>query len=112
MFDESFGRSKLYFTTLQMLRIFFDLIHEHGQELRDASLYNFDQKHYDPAAIKSCGIGSEEPSALAALWKDILRVQQARGKGLLARIASKTAEIESLRDGVQKSLQVLPLRWS
>ncbi|KAE9376641.1 hypothetical protein N431DRAFT_501450 [Stipitochalara longipes BDJ] len=96
MFDKSFARSKLYFTTLQLLRIFSDMIRETGRELRDTSEYFFSEKFY--LKMRSHWGGPENIQDLVESWKGILSLHQAAEEKLLDRIQSKTAEIESLRE--------------
>ena len=101
MFDESFGRSKLYFATLQILRMFSDLIRETGRDLRAVNRNSpqlFGDKFY--LYLKNKWGGTEDIDGLVTNWKLILEFQNAAENKLMDRIKSKTAEIESLRDGV------------
>jgi hypothetical protein len=98
MFDESFGRSKLYFTTLQMLRVFSDVISETRRELQYLSVHHYNKEIY--YQLSEYWDAKTDVEGLIASWERILSLQEAAEKKLLDRIASKTVEIESLRDGV------------
>ncbi|KAN0117066.1 hypothetical protein V8E51_003043 [Hyaloscypha variabilis] len=104
MFDESFGRSKLYFTTLQMLRVFSDVISETRRELQYLSVHHYNKEIY--YQLSEFWDAKTDVKGLIASWGRILSLQEAAEKKLLDQIASKTVEIESLRDGLFNATSV------
>jgi hypothetical protein len=91
MFDDSFTRSEVYFTTLQLLRIFGKWIRDTGRDLRNTADFDNDEAKW---------VGVEHLKVLNDNWKAILEHYDKEAESLLQRIADKTAEVESLRDGV------------
>ena len=99
MFDDSFERSKVYFTTLQLLRIFSDIIRGTGQDLqdnrseRDPSI--FSEKYFGNIRRYWGELAEPEIDLLKKSWDLVLKHQDSAEKGLLLRIAGKTAEISA-----------------
>lgn len=88
MFDKSFNRSKNYFVALQLLRIIEEWIEEilpSIEQLRE------DRRFKNPIFFSS--EGSKNLDAADRFIKE-------RGFAVLRRVRNKTAEINSLRDGV------------
>ncbi len=105
MFGSSFDRSRVYFKTLEMLRIFGDTIRETGRDLQE-----LDPNRLLHGSFRRAGWDVrdflEEPLADKALWENwrtLSEFQVAAEQRLLRRIAEKTEEIKSLRDGVSTS---------
>ena len=91
MFDDSFKRSEVYFTALQLLRIFGRWIRNTGRDLRIICKFRDTEAEW---------VGVEHLKVLNDNWKAILKTYDTEAELLLQRIAEKTAEVESLRDGV------------
>ncbi|KAK0672418.1 hypothetical protein QBC41DRAFT_25013 [Cercophora samala] len=103
MFDTSFERSRVYFKTLQMLRIFADAIRETGRDLQEMDPEKLIQGNFRRAGYDVRDILRQEPLEDKALWnnwKILLDFQQQTEEKLLRRITEKTEEITSLRDGL------------
>jgi hypothetical protein len=83
MFDLDFERSRLYFTILQVLRIFGECIRTVSPDIR--ALDSLFLRH----------------SALDSNWNFITKQQKNAEERLLRRLLDKTEEVKSLRDGVQ-----------
>src|SRR5688500_12315048 len=93
MFDDSFKRSKVYFTVLETLRVSGDWVREclkTWESLRD-------QWHRDinPSNV----FNKAEHAAVEQNWAVVDRIVKARVEGLITRITSKAEEVKSLRDG-------------
>ena len=96
MFDDDFERSKLYFTILQILRIF-------GEYIRtmSADLHQLDDLFVAGArGFPLREITPDELHVMQSNWESVLKVQKAAEKRLLDRLLDKTEEVKSLRDGV------------
>jgi hypothetical protein len=91
MFDDSFERSEVYFTTLQLLRIFGKWIRDTGHHLR--KIAHFDDEKVEEVLVDNLKILNDN-------WKAILEHYNTNEESLLQRIADKAAEVQSLRDGV------------
>jgi hypothetical protein len=96
MFDDDFERSKLYFTILQILRIF-------GEYIRtmSADLHQLDDLFVSPP--QGFPLQLMEPDELRVMrtnWEVVLKFQKAAEERLLSRVSDKTEEVKSLRDGV------------
>ncbi|KAK0708849.1 hypothetical protein B0T21DRAFT_428104 [Apiosordaria backusii] len=103
MFDTSFERSRVYFKTLQMLRIFADAIRETGRDLQEMDPEKLIQGNFRRAGRDVHYFLRQEPLEDKSLWdnwKILLDFQQAAEEKLLRRITEKTEEITSLRDGL------------
>ncbi|KAK4176626.1 hypothetical protein QBC36DRAFT_6307 [Triangularia setosa] len=102
MFDTSFERSRVYFKTLQMLRIFADAIRETGRDLREMDPEKLVQGNFRRAGYDVHDFLKEplEDKAIWNNWKILLDFQQQTEEKLLRRITEKTEEITSLRDGL------------
>ncbi|KAK4200949.1 hypothetical protein QBC40DRAFT_306385 [Triangularia verruculosa] len=103
MFDTSFERSRVYFKTLQMLRIFADAIRETGRDLQELDPEKLIQGNFRRAGYDVHYFMRQEPLEDKALWnnwKILLKSQQRAEEKLLRRITEKTEEITSLRDGL------------
>jgi hypothetical protein len=108
MFDNnSFSRSELYFTTLQLLRISSEWIRggmEDLESVAEASVWDYNLPYGnrvkrspdDPTTLNICRV-------LQQNWKNVISHQKGLGKPLLHRIEKKTEEVKSLRDGVCSS---------
>jgi len=105
MFDASFKGFRVYFQTLELLRIFGDAIRETGQDLQTL----------DPAGFRARGTklsdwdamfrfllpeNPAEDEALRQKWEILLDFQQRAARHLLGQMNQKIEEIRSLRDGV------------
>jgi hypothetical protein len=91
MFDDSFERSEVYFTTLQLLRIFGKWIRDTGRHLRKIAYFDDREGPW---------VGVDNLKILNDNWKAILEHYDKNAESLLQRTADKTAEVQSLRDGV------------
>jgi len=103
MFDSSFARSRVYFKTLEMLRIFGDIIRETGRDLQEMDPDRLLQGSFRRAGWDARYFLREDPVKDKALWENwriLSEFQAAAEDRLLRRIAEKTEEIKSLRDGV------------
>ena len=98
MFDDSFERSALYFSVLQLLRIFTEWIHGTGRDLElcatETSESNLLNNAFEP----------EELEQISKNWKIITSHYSEVERRLLLRIGEKTEEVKSLRDGVSSNL--------
>ena len=96
MFDLDFKRSKVYFTLLQVLRIFGEYISTVSEDIKSLSSHFLDPDNgltfYDPT--------SDEVGIIESNWKMVIQLQKNAEERLLTRLLSKTEEIKSLRDGV------------
>jgi len=116
MFDDSFTRSKLYFQTLQLLRLFSNLIPETGQDLDNNDLDLFTKDIFTRMRYCWGSEASKDIELLESNWEIVLKHHKELEKKLVSRIESKTAEVMSLRDGVSilafgqssKGLTILP----
>ncbi|KAI0413088.1 hypothetical protein F5X98DRAFT_379161 [Xylaria grammica] len=95
MFDDNFERSRLYFTVLQILRIFGDCIRTVSDDLRDLDgLFlrdpDFPMRH----------MRRGELHALRSNRESVRDAHRKAEQGLLDRILYKTEEVKSLRDGL------------
>ncbi|KAK3319560.1 hypothetical protein B0T19DRAFT_268969 [Cercophora scortea] len=107
MFDGSFQRSKLYFKLLQTLRIF----HNNVAKPRGA-LDQLGPAFTDSDRLKRILFGitdsnsstdpmiEQEVEDVKANWEKVMRYYDDNERLLLERIAAKTEEIKSLRDGL------------
>jgi hypothetical protein len=94
MFDDSFQRSKEYFTVLETLRV-------SGEWVRDIlktweSLCDQWHRDVNPNNV----FNQAEQAAIEQNLAVVDRNVKASVKGLIARITSKAEEVKSLRDGV------------
>ncbi|KAK4214218.1 hypothetical protein QBC37DRAFT_284332 [Rhypophila decipiens] len=96
MFDKSFQKSRVYFQVLQVLRIFSESIRETGTELKSLSnmLGKRAREDYNNVDIHNN-------------WNLVLGFQVQEELKLLQRIAEKTEEIKSLRDGLFNATSLL-----
>ncbi len=109
MFDSSFDRSRVYFKTLEMLRIFGDTIRETGRDLQELDPNRLLHGNFRRAGWDVRDFLREEPLKDKALWRNwqtLSEFQVAAEQRLLRRIAEKTEEIKSLRDGVSTSVSL------
>ncbi len=93
MFDDDFRRSKVYFESLQILRIFGQVIRETGRGMRGL--------HPEIASTSGWGMPDIDKIALDN-WKILWDFYLEKEKHFLQRIAEKTEEIEGLRGGVSR----------
>ncbi|KAK4151153.1 hypothetical protein C8A00DRAFT_17399 [Chaetomidium leptoderma] len=103
MFDSSFARSRAYFKTLEILRIFGDIIRETGRDLQEMDPERLLQGSFRRAGWDVRYFLRDDPVTDKALWENwrILSEFQVGAEGrLLRRITEKTEEIKSLRDGL------------
>ncbi|KAK4247913.1 hypothetical protein C7999DRAFT_31725, partial [Corynascus novoguineensis] len=100
MFNSSYTRSKIYFRTLEILRIFGDMVRETGRTIR-----SMDPKYLAQGSIPR-HLGSldfrlvlpEDPFQDKALWENwriLSEFHQGAEERLLKRIAEKRAEINA-----------------
>ena len=103
MFDSSFKRSELYFSVLQILRIFSEWILGSMADLKSL------EEEYS----KTLGeIGEPDESTgprqrrfaakklIRVNWTRVVSLQENLGKNLLHRIDRKIEDVKSLQDGV------------
>jgi len=114
MFDSGFQRSRVYFETLQLLRIFTQTIRSTRQDLfsmapdqmpprmpRVHSGPAFGHPHFHvPWPLVAPGVIPNEDEIMMANWKILWSSYTELEEKLLKRIAEKKEEIQSLRDGV------------
>jgi hypothetical protein len=103
MFDSTFDRSRAYFKTLEMLRIFGDTVRETGRDLQEMDPERLLQGSFRRAGWDVRYFLREDPTKDTALWENwrvLAEFQEKAEKRLLRRITEKTEEIKSLRDGV------------
>ncbi|KAJ8126151.1 hypothetical protein O1611_g7486 [Lasiodiplodia mahajangana] len=95
MFDDNFERSKLYFTVLQILRIF-------GDRIRTVSsdLHMLDDLFLKRTDFPMRRMRQHELQAMRSNWELVRATQKKAERCLLDRILSKTEEMKSLRDGL------------
>lgn len=100
MFDDSFQKSRVYFQALQALRIFSESIRETGRHLHQLSdeLERQSRQWFNDKDIQNN-------------WKIVMDFQVEAEERLLRRIAEKTEEIKSLRDGVRLLLEIQLTRY-
>jgi hypothetical protein len=108
MFDKSFEISRNYFTVLQLLRIFAESIQESMNDLQEMQK-EFAFKFPISNLSRDVQLTLAARRVLAENWKTVVALQGDIGKRLLARIDKKTAEVESLRDGVRTASSPLYL---
>ncbi|EAQ85673.1 predicted protein [Chaetomium globosum CBS 148.51] len=102
MFDTSYARSRVYFKTLEILRIFGDIIRETGRDLQEMDPERLLQGSFLRAGWDVRYFLREEPATDKALWKNwriLSEFQKGAEERLIRRINEKTEEIKSLRDG-------------
>jgi hypothetical protein len=87
MFDLNFERSRLYFTILQVLRIFEECIQTGSADIR--ALDSLFLRH------------SDKILALDSNWNFITKQQKNAEERLLRRLSDKREEVKNLRDVVQ-----------
>ncbi|RYP78767.1 hypothetical protein DL771_000434 [Monosporascus sp. 5C6A] len=114
MFDGSFQRSKLYFETLQILRIFADNIRFTGNDLEDIGHHFTGPPKYIaeyllqlPYAGPYATIVAQEVEALQANWNIVTKFHHETEQRLLQRIEEKAEEVKSLRDGLLNATSLL-----
>ena len=103
MFDTSYARSRVYFKTLEMLRIFGDIIRETGRDLQEMDPERLLQGSFLRAGWDVRYFLRDDPATDKALWKNwriLSEFQKGAEERLIRRINEKTEEIKSLRDGV------------
>ena len=111
MFDSSFERSRVYFNSLQLLRIFGQTIRSTRQGIRQLAPESFPNRidgipsYGRPFILPRSNPG--EDKILLANWKILWGFYVEAESELLGRLAEKTEEIKSLRDGVSTYLPKL-----
>ncbi|RWA05198.1 hypothetical protein EKO27_g9912 [Xylaria grammica] len=95
MFDDNFERSRLYFTVLQILRIFGDCIRTVSDDLRDLDGLFLGDPDFPMRHMRQ-----GELHALRSNWESVRDAHRKAEQGLLGRILYKTEEVKSLRDGL------------
>jgi hypothetical protein len=96
MFDDDFERSKLYFTILQILRIFGEYIRTMSADLHQLDNLFVTETQGFPLSL----MRPDELRIIRSNWESVLKVQKSAEKRLLDRLLDKTEEVKSLRDGV------------
>lgn len=102
MFDSGFERSRIYFKTLQILRIFTQMIE---RTRRDVELFNPQVSVSDwmlPLMRSKYNRTRGEDAALLANWDILWSFYVQKEEYLLRRLLNKTEELKSLRDGVSQ----------
>lgn len=104
--DEQLSQSEIYFSILQLLRVFDETITRGERDLQ--SLADSCCNHIEMVAQNSHkGVVEEEEEEAAALkiiaenWKIIVSSHKTSAGELLERINRKTEDIKSLHDGVR-----------
>ena len=113
MFDTSYARSRVYFKTLEILRIFGDIIRETGRDLQEMDPERLLQGSFLRAGWDVRYFLREEPATDKALWKNwriLSEFQKGAEERLIRRINEKTEEIKSLRDGVSGGTRPIQLK--
>ncbi|KAK0619118.1 hypothetical protein B0T14DRAFT_431992 [Immersiella caudata] len=104
MFDSSFERSRIYFKTLQVLRIFSQAVKSTRRAVHDLAPDRMPKMFTVRTAMARPFIHprsiATEDKTLMANWKILWSYYLESEKQLLQRIAEKTEEIKSLRDGL------------
>ncbi|KAI1735430.1 hypothetical protein F4680DRAFT_304494 [Xylaria scruposa] len=95
MFDNGFGRSRLYVTVLHVLRIFGEYIRTVSDDLR-----SLDDIFLEDDRFPMPDMRPEELRIMRSNWKSIKEFQNRAEENLLGRISQKTEEVKSLRDGL------------
>lgn len=98
--DESFARSKLYFGSIQLLRVFSDWIEESKADFEH--LLKDTTEYLGGIRLECTGEGETEVNTkpfLSAIEKSA-KEQEIRFQALLDRIKKKQSDINSLRGGV------------
>jgi hypothetical protein len=99
MFDDvrlGLALSEFYFAALQLLRIASDWIQEAQDDLNN--LVSGLRREMDSLGVLEAG--EEAVEAFNYTWDSVLAHQRKLAKPLLARIARKQGELNSLKDGV------------
>jgi hypothetical protein len=96
MFDVDFERSRLYFTVLQILRIFGECIRTVSADLKALDNLFLTRMMFSFTWLPS----DDERLDLSSNWKSITKHQKDAEERLLRRLLDKTEEVKSLRDGV------------
>lgn len=97
MFDDSFTLSRAYFAALQTLRSISNMVDDVLQNL--ASL----RQEWDERAPLNRMFSSHDLSIAAKNWDTLTATVEKRVQRVHTRIARKTEDIKSLRDGVGTS---------
>ncbi|KAE9372640.1 hypothetical protein N431DRAFT_244483 [Stipitochalara longipes BDJ] len=107
MFDLDFDRSRLYFTVLQVLRIF-------GECIRavSADLSPFDRLFSPSTSSSYWDVSTDELLAYSSNWKSVTKHQKDTEERLLRRLLDKTEEVKSLRDGLFNASSLREARQS
>ncbi|KAK0652517.1 hypothetical protein B0T16DRAFT_387769 [Cercophora newfieldiana] len=104
MFDSSFERSRTYFQTLQVLRIFSQTIKSARNSIRTLAPDYLPKTHSPRSWIARPLIhpssNPTEDKILMANWKILWDFYVESEKQLLQRVTEKTEEVKSLRDGL------------
>lgn len=95
MFDGNFERSRIYFTILQILRVFGECIRTVSEDLR-----TLDDLFYKPHKGFPQNFVDDELLVLRSNWESIIKHQKVVEERLFGRVLNKTEEVKSLRDGV------------
>ncbi|KAK4107257.1 hypothetical protein N656DRAFT_849555 [Canariomyces notabilis] len=105
MFDNAFQRSRLYFQTLQLLRVFSDSILDTGRDI-----HQLDSMFLDPETARdmfcmpqNAPFGrsalSQELADLKKNWEFVTKFHSEAEVRLVQQVQAKIAEIQGLRDG-------------
>ncbi|KAI0514641.1 hypothetical protein F5B22DRAFT_225808 [Xylaria bambusicola] len=95
MFDDNFERSRLYFTILQVLRMFNECISTVSDDLRALDELFLKQTDFPMQDMRE-----DELEIMRSNWETVKKTQEEAAKALLNRILFKTEEVKSLRDGL------------
>ncbi|KAI0544778.1 hypothetical protein F4679DRAFT_563501 [Xylaria curta] len=95
MFDDNFERSRLYFTTLQILRLFGGCISTLSDDLRPLDDLFLKRSNFPMPNMRQ-----NELQALRSNWELVRETQRIAQKNLSDRVLNKTEEIKGLRDGL------------
>ena len=97
MFDSDFKRSRVYFTTLQTLRIFEEYIRTFSEDLHALD----DLFYMPPEGFAQSNLKNDELLVLRSNWESIIKHHKCAEERLFRRLLDKSKEVTSLRDGVR-----------
>ncbi|KAK4104423.1 hypothetical protein N658DRAFT_492527 [Parathielavia hyrcaniae] len=102
MLDSSYSRSRVYFKTLEFLRIFSDTIRETGRDLEEMYPGRLRPSRYLPAAIDVRGLYREDTATDRTIWENwrfLTQFQAEAEDRLLRKVSQMTEEIKICETG-------------
>ena len=94
MFDESFNLSRTYFSVLQTLRLASNMVDDAMQD------WAYLRQEWDAVVVSSEMFSQKNLDAAAHNWDTATALLEAKVQSVQARIARKSEDVKSLRDGV------------